>query len=259
MSLENQSEIPEGHPPYEDPLAFVAPWFERETVPEHLFLTMQAYFNRHQSIQPHLMALLEGNTELAKTLSPEEDRPYLDIVKKLYEFYVEKRAFGSLERVSAWISDPTDGCVPIGGLSKPAVLAALYNAAIPIGNGVYQYNRELMTEQTARLEFVSSDRFDFDYVQGRRLKVDLAGDWLNPKRYDEGYGHGTAARVIAALRFEGPTSNSILLEHHIGLVTEAAHHDIMVETSQEDPGLTSAGRALLNALQESARYIEEDK
>ncbi len=87
------------------------------------------------------------------------------------------------------------------GLSKAAVLAALYNASRPVGMGFFQFDPAPMTEEEAveLLENMKPSTY-FDYLKGRVMKVDLKNDdgfeeWL----YDRDTGAGAAQRAIDAL------------------------------------------------------------
>lgn len=108
--------------------------------------------------------------------------------------------------------------VDISGLSKAAVLAALYNASRPMGMGLLQARDGDMSEQEAESYFAddgyglddSARMFPtvrirrgqtyFDYLHGRPMKVDLTGDSFDPWGFDRDNGQGAAARVIARLR-----------------------------------------------------------
>jgi len=88
------------------------------------------------------------------------------------------------------------------GLSKAAVLAALYNASRPLGMEFFQFDPSPMTEEEAAelLENMKPNAY-FDYLKGRVMKVDLKNDdgfdeWL----YDRDNGAGAAQRAIDALR-----------------------------------------------------------
>lgn len=100
--------------------------------------------------------------------------------------------------------------IDISGLSKAAVLAALYNRATPLGLGWLHYDPQPMTEQEAS-ELLGSTENDmgfpkraayFDYLKGRVMKVDLSGESFSPALYDRDNGSGAAAAVIAELRAE---------------------------------------------------------
>jgi hypothetical protein len=88
--------------------------------------------------------------------------------------------------------------INIKGLSKGAVLAALYNASRPIGLGIL-YTNDVMTEKEGSnvyAEFGPS----FDYIKGRVMKVNLGNDEFDPWLYDRDNGKGAADKVISALR-----------------------------------------------------------
>ena len=80
---------------------------------------------------------------------------------------------------------------------KAAVLAALYNAAKPLGMGFLFFDPTPMTITEAKnlLQQTTS----FDYVKGRVMKVDLSGSTFNPWLYDRDNGDGAAARAIASV------------------------------------------------------------
>lgn len=106
----------------------------------------------------------------------------------------------------------------IKGLDKAAVLAALVNAARPLVMGVLSDDGRPMTIVEAQKwiddgrshdynytgpgsgSIVFNRRLRFDYVKGRPIKVDLAGDEFSEQLYDRDQGAGAAARVIEALR-----------------------------------------------------------
>lgn len=91
--------------------------------------------------------------------------------------------------------------IDISGLEKAAVLAALYNASQPLGMGFLHFTPEDMTENEAQT--IIDERAPslyFDYLKGRVMKVDLAGDALNPWGFDRDNGEGAAARAIDTIR-----------------------------------------------------------
>src|SRR5262245_31027771 len=97
--------------------------------------------------------------------------------------------------------------VDISDLRKPAVLAALYNNSRPFGGSILEYETGAMTEEEARAQMGPGRgrhrKLDFDYLKGRRLKVDLSGDSFDSRDYDRELGEGFAARVIENLRMTG--------------------------------------------------------
>jgi hypothetical protein len=100
--------------------------------------------------------------------------------------------------------------IDISGLSKAAVLAALYNGSRQFGMGfMHSRGQSEMTEEEAQKLIDSGDDPDyadkrrelyFDYLHGRVLKVNLAGDSFSPSLYDRDVGQGAAARAIEKLR-----------------------------------------------------------
>ena len=123
---------------------------------------------------------------------------------------------------------PEENMVDISGLSKGAVLAALYNASKPLGMGMLHFDPAEMTEEDANALIerltggklqaqymgdadagtsdthafggASQTKLYFDYVKGRVMKVDITGDELNPWGFDRDNGEGAAERAIAPLR-----------------------------------------------------------
>ena len=82
--------------------------------------------------------------------------------------------------------------VSIKGLSKPDVLAALYNRARPQGMGFIHYTPEDMTKEQADY---------FDYVRGRVMKVDLSSDEeFDERLYDRDNGFGAAQSAINTIK-----------------------------------------------------------
>jgi len=111
--------------------------------------------------------------------------------------------------------------ISIKGLNKADVLVALFNRAQPQGMGFMHYSPEPMTRETA--EKLLCEATDFDYVQGRVMKVDLSSDTeFDPWLYDRDNGQGAAAEVIEALRKTGETNSaSVQAAHHVNTVAAA--------------------------------------
>ena len=85
------------------------------------------------------------------------------------------------------------------GISKAAVLAALYNASKPQGKGFLHFASEDMTELEA--EDLIHQRLHFDYIKGRIVKVILSDDnEFDEYLYDRDNGPGAAQEVINFLR-----------------------------------------------------------
>lgn len=92
-----------------------------------------------------------------------------------------------------------EGEISLDGLSKAAVLAALYNNARVQGMGVFQAKDGDMAEADAQ-KLLDNGNTYFDYLYGRVMKVDLKGESLWPGLYDRDNGSGAAASVIEQLR-----------------------------------------------------------
>lgn len=91
--------------------------------------------------------------------------------------------------------------IDITGLKKTDVLIALYAAAKPQGMGYLQFQPGYLDAKEAA-ELMEAQRGRFDYVKGRVLKVNLAGDFVSSSLYDRDNGQGAFARAIAHLRVE---------------------------------------------------------
>ena len=102
--------------------------------------------------------------------------------------------------------------VNIKGLSKAAVLAALFNHSKVQGMGIFQASRgpQIMTEADAERAIQNGDdngnsvatgsAYYFDYLYGRVLKVNLSGDEFDEWGYDRDVGQGAAQRAIDSIR-----------------------------------------------------------
>lgn len=87
----------------------------------------------------------------------------------------------------------------ISGLDKAAVLAALYNASKQQGMGfLHARGATDMTVAQAREELAKRDYFD--YLHGRVMKINLAGDEVDTRLYDRDNGAGAAERAVDAIR-----------------------------------------------------------
>lgn len=86
----------------------------------------------------------------------------------------------------------------IVGLSKPAVLAALFNASKQQGMGFMDSRgAQPMSEQDAAA-VVAEQGMYFDYLRGRVMKIDIEGDDIETRLYDN--CAGAAERAIDPLR-----------------------------------------------------------
>ena len=87
--------------------------------------------------------------------------------------------------------------IDISKMDKAEVLAALYNASKPQGMGFMHYTPKPMTRDEAA-ELLKRGN-DFDYLQGRVMKVRIAGDQMDERLYDRDNGQGAAQRALAKL------------------------------------------------------------
>mgnify|MGYP001590687272 FL=1 len=112
--------------------------------------------------------------------------------------------------------------IALSGLNKADVLAALYNASKPQGMGFMHYDSKPMTREEA--EGLLKQTTYFDYLKGRVMKVNLAGDELDTWGYDRDNGQGAAERAIAELRTTGEANSSTI---------QAAHHTNTLEAAED--------------------------
>lgn len=88
----------------------------------------------------------------------------------------------------------------ISGLSKPAVLAALFNASRQQGMGfLHTEGASRMTEEDAAAVIAEQGMY-FDYLRGRVMKIGIDGDNIETRLYDRDNGQGAAERAIEPLR-----------------------------------------------------------
>ena len=111
--------------------------------------------------------------------------------------------------------------VNIVGLDPAAVLAALYNVAQPKGLGFLQYNPAPMSVEVAKA--ILSKTTSFDYLRGRALKIDIEGDFLHARVFDEYHSPGLAARVVESLRQTGDVNNELIRREHASGTRESIH------------------------------------
>lgn len=92
----------------------------------------------------------------------------------------------------------------IAGLSKPAVLAALFNASRQQGMGFMEARgAQPMTEADAAKTIEQAGMY-FDYLRGRVMKIGIDGDEIETRLYDRDNGQGAAERAIERLRATVP-------------------------------------------------------
>ena len=96
--------------------------------------------------------------------------------------------------------------VDITGLSKAAVLAAMFNASRPQGMGFISSlsGPDSLDIEAAEKEIAKTldcVYLDFDYVFGRPLKLNLTEDSFDPRGFDsDNGGPGAAQKIIDRLR-----------------------------------------------------------
>ncbi len=111
--------------------------------------------------------------------------------------------------------------VDISGIDKADLLAAIFNRAggaaglgfLQAGDGPETMDRESALkaighgdDPTRMFPDISSLRreFYFDYLYGRCLKVNIAGDEMNPDLFDRDHGSGALESVVKQLKEERP-------------------------------------------------------
>ena len=88
--------------------------------------------------------------------------------------------------------------IDIGSLDKAQVLVALYNASKQRGLGFLDARgRDPLTVGEARRLLEETEYFD--YLQGRVMKVDLSGKYLDTWGYDRDNGPGAAERALRGI------------------------------------------------------------
>jgi len=95
------------------------------------------------------------------------------------------------------------GTVSIAGLSKVAVLRALYRGARVQGLGVFHEMPGDLSEHSAKALIKQDPRMSFDYVNGRVIKCDIGSDDVLVALYDRDNGEGSAERALAQARMGG--------------------------------------------------------
>lgn len=136
--------------------------------------------------------------------------------------------------------------IDIKGLSKAAVLAALYNASKPLGLGMFQFDPAPITEEEASK--LLKETTYFDYLKGRVMKVDLqSDDSFDERLYDRDNGPGAAQRAVSKLRgvesFRGMTT-VLVGKRQSGKTTE------LIKLAAKDHGV------IIASTKESANYIK---
>lgn len=88
----------------------------------------------------------------------------------------------------------------IAGLSKPAVLAALFNASRQQGMGFMDSRGAKPMNEADAAKVIESAGMYFDYLYGRVMKIAIDTDDIETRLYDRDNGEGAAERAIAPLR-----------------------------------------------------------
>jgi hypothetical protein len=92
--------------------------------------------------------------------------------------------------------------ISIENLDISAVLAVLHNAAKPHGMGARDphYSEEEMNLLQARKILADDPCRNFDYLNGRWMKIDISGTEIDSTRYDKVNGPNAAHLAIEELR-----------------------------------------------------------
>ena len=83
----------------------------------------------------------------------------------------------------------------ITGLSKPKILAALFNAAMPLGLGFMHYQQSHVMDEKEAEKLLETQTY-FDYHEGRLMKVDMSKDELRTDLYNRDNGENAAENAI---------------------------------------------------------------
>ena len=86
----------------------------------------------------------------------------------------------------------------ISKLSKAKVLAALFNAAKPQGMGFLHFRPEHVMDENEAAGLLTLTK-DFDYLEGRVMKINLEPDVLNTRLYNRDNGENAAENAIASI------------------------------------------------------------
>jgi hypothetical protein len=109
----------------------------------------------------------------------------------------------------------------LGDVLPEAMLAGLYNAAIPISQGFRQYDPKPMTMGEAA-DLLAKFR-DFDYLRGRYMKTTFNKDGtVDISDYDDVNGDGAAYGVLQLLRDGKEVNDPLILNHHFARTVEKA-------------------------------------
>lgn len=127
----------------------------------------------------------------------------------------------------------------IQGLNKAEVLAALFNASKPQGMGFLQYDPKPMTTEEA--EAILKQTTNFDYLQGRVMKINLEKDEVGTWGYNRDNGENAAERVVEILRKSKDVNAEPIKEMHEINTLESA---VNVENNLDTDETTVEGNTL---------------
>ena len=83
--------------------------------------------------------------------------------------------------------------IDITGIDKALLLVALVN-----NHPMHTIQKDIAIEHARRLGMEVG--WDFDYVDGVPVEIDIAGDFADPQLYDRDAYTGLAARIISRLK-----------------------------------------------------------
>jgi len=86
----------------------------------------------------------------------------------------------------------------ISNYPRAEVLAALFNAAKPLGLGFIHYKPEHIMDESEAQELLTRQTY-FDYHEGRLMKVDMSKDELRTDLYNRDNGENAAEDAILAI------------------------------------------------------------
>lgn len=130
--------------------------------------------------------------------------------------------------------------IDITGINKAALLAALFNSSKPMGLGFYaQGHNTRMTAQAAQatIDQKMHMKYDFDYLQGRVMKIDISGNAMDPGGYDRDNGPGAALKVVEAIR-SGQVPSLIPAVPQTNLEKAASSGDVEKAMEESDKAMS---------------------
>jgi hypothetical protein len=99
--------------------------------------------------------------------------------------------------------------IDISALDRAEMVAALYNATTgPLGPPYPRMTKdEAQAEIDRLLEGEQGNRWYFDYLRGRCMKIHFGKDILDTRLYDRDHGQGAAKAALAPLLAHRHTTN----------------------------------------------------